>query len=81
LIIHNHEYLDILRRKAMKKVVVEKIKEGKQKEKEEKRAKWVAKLGFTVNQIAWKCVEKRVKVQFITTWTPTAVAEVGDHFH
>jgi hypothetical protein len=36
LIIHNYEYLDILRRKAMEKVVVEKIKEGKEKEKEEK---------------------------------------------
>jgi hypothetical protein len=30
------EYLDILRRKAMEKAVAKEIKEGKQKEKEEK---------------------------------------------
>jgi hypothetical protein len=35
LIIHNYEYLNIFRRKTMEKVVVEEIKEGKQKEKEE----------------------------------------------
>jgi hypothetical protein len=33
------EYLDILRRKSMEKVVAKEIKEGKWKEKEEKRAK------------------------------------------
>jgi hypothetical protein len=37
LIIHNSKYLDILKRKAMEMVVGEEIKEGKQKEKEEKQ--------------------------------------------
>jgi hypothetical protein len=39
LIIHNSKYLDILKRKAMEKVVGEEIKEGKQKEKKDKRTK------------------------------------------
>jgi hypothetical protein len=36
------EYLNILRRKVMDKVVVEEIREGKRKEIEDKRAKKVA---------------------------------------
>lgn len=61
MIIHNYEYLDILRRKTMEKAVVEEIKEGKQKEKEEKQTK----LGFVANQTAWKWAKKRAKVEFI----------------
>jgi len=51
-VVINFGYLNILRRKTMEKVVVEEIKEGKWKEKEEKRVKWVIKLGFEANQIA-----------------------------
>jgi len=39
LIIHNYEYLNTLRKKVMEKAVLEEIKEGKQKAKEEKRTK------------------------------------------
>ncbi len=62
LIIQNFEYLNILRRKTMEKVIAEEIKEGKKKQ-----AKWVAKLGFAVDQMPWKCAKKRVRVEFITT--------------
>jgi hypothetical protein len=40
------EYLDILRRKSMEKVIAKEIREGKWKEKEEKWANWATKLGF-----------------------------------
>ncbi len=33
----------------MEKAVLEEIKEGKQKAKEEKRTKWVVKLGVTID--------------------------------
>jgi hypothetical protein len=46
----------------MEKVIAEEIKEGKKKQ-----AKWVAKLGFAVDQMPWKCAKKRVRVEFITT--------------
>jgi hypothetical protein len=49
----------------MEKAVVEEIKEGKQKEKEEKRAKWVAKLGSIVDETTWKWAKNRAKVEFI----------------
>jgi hypothetical protein len=38
----NFEYLNILRRKAMEKAIVEEIKEGKRKEKEDKQVKQAA---------------------------------------
>jgi hypothetical protein len=50
----------------MEKAVVKEIKEGKRKEKEEKQAKLETKLGFVVDQTTQKCVEKYVKVEFIT---------------
>jgi nucleosome binding factor SPN SPT16 subunit len=65
----------------MEKAVAKEIKEGKQKEKEEKWAKRVTKLGSATNQIAKKCAKKCVKTKFIATWTPIIIAEVGDHFH
>ncbi len=49
----------------MEKAFVEEIKEGKQKENEEKQAKRAAKLGPTANQIARKCAEKHVRTKFI----------------
>jgi hypothetical protein len=36
LIIHNYEYLNILTRKVLEMAIVKEIREGKQKEKEEK---------------------------------------------
>ncbi len=67
MIIHNSEYLYILRRKEMEKAFAKEIKESKQKEKEEKWTKWVAKLGFATNQAIRKCVKKCAKAKFITT--------------
>jgi hypothetical protein len=55
------KYLDILRRKIMEKVVVEEIREGNWKEKEENRTKRTTKLGFAIDRTTQKCVEKRAK--------------------
>ncbi len=63
----NYEYLDILKRKTMENVVVEEIREGKWKEKEEKWTKQVGKLGSVANWATWKCVEKHARVEFIIT--------------
>jgi hypothetical protein len=75
------EYLDILRRKLMEKVVAKEIKEGKWKEKEEKQTKWATKLGFVANWVVRKCVKKCVWTQFITILTPIVVVEVCNYFH
>jgi hypothetical protein len=45
------------------------------------QAKQTTKLGFVVQQIVWKIVEKRVRTQFTITWTLIAVVEVSDCFH
>jgi uncharacterized protein YoaH (UPF0181 family) len=68
-------------KKIMEKIVVEEIRENKWKEKEENWAKWVAELGFVTNWVTRKCVEKGARAKFIVTWTPIAIAKVGDHFH
>lgn len=44
----------------MEKATIKEIKEGKEKEKEDKQAKWVAKIGFFY-QIIWKFAEKVLK--------------------
>jgi hypothetical protein len=59
-------YLDMLKRKIMENVIVEEIKEGKQKEKEENQIKQTTKLGFAVDQTTQKCVKKHARVEFIT---------------
>jgi hypothetical protein len=62
----------------MDKVVVKEIKEGKRK-----RNKWtqkISKLGIIANKTTIRIVEKHVRTQFITAWTPT-IKEVGDRFH
>jgi hypothetical protein len=52
----------------MEKVVGEEIKEGKQKEKKDKRTKWVTKLGFAIDWTTLKCAKKCVQKEFISTW-------------
>jgi hypothetical protein len=49
----------------MEKAFAKKIRENKWKEKEEKWVKWVTKLSFVATWVAWKCVEKGVRVEFI----------------
>jgi len=44
------EYLDILRRKTMEKVVAEEVRVGKIKDKEDRQVKRVAKLSFAQNE-------------------------------
>jgi hypothetical protein len=51
----------------MEKVVVEEIREGKWKEKEEKWTKWTTKLGSTIVWVAWKCAKKHARAKFIAT--------------
>jgi hypothetical protein len=65
----------------MEKVVAKEIREGKWKEKEEKRAKWATKLGFVVDWVVQKCAKKCVRTKFIAILTSTVVVEVGDGFH
>jgi hypothetical protein len=77
----NLEYLDILRRKTMEKVIAEEIREGKWKEKEEKQAKRVVELSFATNQAIRKCVKKGARAKLITTSTPTTIIKMGDCFH
>jgi hypothetical protein len=50
----------------MEEASTKEIKENKWKEREEKQAKWITKLGSIVDRIARKCVEKHVRVEFIT---------------
>jgi hypothetical protein len=47
-----------MQKKAMDVVVVEEIKEGRWKEREEKRLNKVADVGFVVGQATQKVVEK-----------------------
>jgi hypothetical protein len=60
---------------------IEEIIKGKRKEKEDKWAKRVAKLGTVANITIIIIVEKRARTQFPATWTPTTIKEVGDRFH
>jgi hypothetical protein len=76
----SYEYLDILRRKSMEKLVAKEIKENKWK-KGEKQAKWATKLGCVADWIVWKCAKKCAKAKFIAILTPIVVVEVGDYFH
>jgi hypothetical protein len=38
-------------------------------------------LGIVTDKTTIRIVEKCVKAQFIATWTPIVVKEVGDRFH
>jgi len=57
-VVINFEYLDILKRKVMKKATIEEIGVGKRKDKEDMQVKQVAKLGFAVEQTTQTNVEK-----------------------
>ncbi len=47
------------------KTITKEIKEGRQKEKEDKWLKIIANLGTTSNQTTQKVVEKHIKAQFV----------------
>ncbi len=38
-------------------------------------------MGTTANASIIRIVEKHARTQFIATWTPTTIKEVGDRFH
>jgi hypothetical protein len=80
-VVTSFEYLDILRRKTMEKVVAEEIRVGKTKDKEDRQVKGVAKLGLAPKRTTQKTIEKCVKAQVTATWTLVAIIEVDDHFH
>jgi hypothetical protein len=65
----------------LEKAIVEEIKEGKRKEKEEKQVKRATKLGLIVNRTARKCAKKHVRTKFIIAWTIIVVTKMGDCFH
>jgi hypothetical protein len=46
-----------------------------------KHTKRVTKLGIVAYSATIRIVEKRARTQFIATWTPTTIKEVGDRFH
>lgn len=64
----------------MDKIVVEEIKEGRQKEREDKWLKKKVDLKIATDWIVQKAIEKCVKTQFVVAWIPTIVKEVGDIF-
>lgn len=45
----------------MEKTIAKEIRVGKRKEKEDKRAKWAAKLGSPIERATRKIVEKHAK--------------------
>jgi hypothetical protein len=45
----------------MEKAIIKETKVGKKNEKEDRQTKWATKLGFIVEQTAWKIVENHVK--------------------
>ncbi len=65
----------------MEKAIVAKIKTCKKKEKEDLWAKQAIELGFPTKHAPWKTTKKHARAQFTTYWTPTTVAEIGDHIH
>ncbi len=65
----------------MEKEIIEEIREGKQKEKENKWAKQLIELGSIANGTTWKTIEKCIRAQFITIWSPLVVVKMGHHFH
>ncbi len=75
------EYLDILKRKTMEKVVIEEIRVEKRKDKEYKQVKRIVELEFATTCATWKTVEKGVRAQFTIAWTLVVIAKMGDCFH
>jgi len=75
------EYLSILRKKTMDKVVAKENKEGKRKEIKDKQAKRILELGIVVDRPTTGILEKHVKAQFTIALTSTTIKEVGDKFH
>ncbi len=75
------EYLNIIRKKTMEKIVVEEIRINKRKKKEKRWTKQATELGSTTKQIARKIDEKRAKAQFIAASTLATIVEMGDCFH
>lgn len=75
------EYLDILKRKTMEKVVIEEIRVEKRKDKEDKQVKRIVELECATECATWKTVEKGARAQFTIAWTLAVVTEMGDYFH
>jgi len=65
----------------MDKAIVNEIREGRWKEKEDQKLTKVIDLKIATNWIVQKVVEKCMKTQFATTWTLAIIREVGDKFH
>jgi len=65
----------------MDKAIVNEIREGRWKEKEDQKLTKVIDLKIATNWIVKKVVEKCMKTQFATTWTLAIIREVGDKFH
>ncbi len=71
--------LDIIMKKPIDKVVVEEIRKGRWKEKEDKWFK--RRVDTLIDQMVQKVVDKCVKIWFGTIWISIVVREKGEKFH
>ncbi len=77
----NVEYLIVMHKKAMEKVVVEAIRETHCKEREENRVKKSVNY-FIIDEQTSQCVViKNVRVDFEYNWFATIVKEARHHLH
>jgi len=71
----------MLKQKALEKKIVNKIKEHKTKEKEEKKSREVEHTPTPMERVAQKNVENEDKDWFNNAWFVIVVRVVGEKFH
>ncbi len=77
----SYQHLVVLKQKVVDKEIVEKIKELKSKEKNEKRS-WRVEGAFTqAQQATQRIIEKENRVKFNDTWSIASVKAISENFH
>lgn len=68
-------------KKTLDKAMVEKVKENKWKEREEKQTKQTINLWTTTKWAKCKVANKWARGRFLALWFATTIKEVGNPFH